>query len=38
MTSGRLPPQMAVIGIFILLLGACFYFCRPLLLPIMAAW
>jgi predicted PurR-regulated permease PerM len=29
--------QMAVIGIFVLLLGAVLYFCRPLLLPIMAA-
>ena len=29
--------QMAVIGIFIMLLGACLYFCRPLLLPILAA-
>jgi len=29
--------EMATIGIFILLLGACFYFCRALLLPILAA-
>src|SRR5262245_28984202 len=29
--------EMATIGIFILLLGACFYFGRPLLLPILAA-
>ncbi len=29
--------QMAVIGIFVLLLGACLYVCRPLLLPILAA-
>jgi predicted PurR-regulated permease PerM len=29
--------QMAVIGIFVLLLGVVLYFCRPLLLPIMAA-
>jgi predicted PurR-regulated permease PerM len=29
--------QMAVIGIFVVLLGAVLYFCRPLLLPIMAA-
>ena len=29
--------QMAVVGIFILLLGACFYFCRAILLPILAA-
>jgi predicted PurR-regulated permease PerM len=29
--------EMATIGIFILLLGACFYLCRPLLLPILAA-
>jgi predicted PurR-regulated permease PerM len=28
---------MAVIGIFIMLLGACLYFCGPLLLPILAA-
>jgi predicted PurR-regulated permease PerM len=28
---------VATIGIFILLLGACLYFCRPILLPIMAA-
>lgn len=29
--------QMAVIGIFIMLLGASLYFCGPLLLPILAA-
>src|SRR5262245_25791133 len=28
---------MALIGIFVLLLGACLYVCRPLLLPIVAA-
>ena len=29
--------QMAMVGIFVLLLGAALYFCRPLLLPILAA-
>jgi predicted PurR-regulated permease PerM len=29
--------QVATVGIFVLLLGACLYFCRPILLPIMAA-
>jgi predicted PurR-regulated permease PerM len=29
--------QVATVGIFIILLGACLYFCRPLLLPIAAA-
>ena len=29
--------QVATVGIFILLLGAGLYFCRPILLPIMAA-
>jgi predicted PurR-regulated permease PerM len=29
--------QMATVGIFILLLGACLYFCRPVLLPVVAA-
>jgi predicted PurR-regulated permease PerM len=29
--------QMAVVGIFLLLFGACLYFCRPVLLPILAA-
>jgi len=29
--------DLAVIGIFVLLLGACLYVCRPLLLPILAA-
>ena len=29
--------EISTIGIFILLLGACFYFCRALLLPILAA-
>jgi predicted PurR-regulated permease PerM len=29
--------QMATIGIFVILLGATFYFCRPILLPVLAA-
>ena len=29
--------QMATVGIFILLLGAFLYFCRPVLLPVVAA-
>ena len=29
--------EISTIGIFILLLGACFYLCRPLLLPILSA-
>jgi predicted PurR-regulated permease PerM len=29
--------QMATIGIFVILLGAGFYFCRPILLPVLAA-
>jgi predicted PurR-regulated permease PerM len=29
--------QMATVGIFIILLGSCLYFCRPILLPIVAA-
>jgi predicted PurR-regulated permease PerM len=29
--------QMATVGIFILLLGACLYFARPILLPVVAA-
>jgi predicted PurR-regulated permease PerM len=29
--------EISTMGIFILLLGACFYLCRPLLLPILAA-
>jgi predicted PurR-regulated permease PerM len=29
--------QVATVGIFILLLGACLYFCRPILLPVAAA-
>jgi len=30
--------QMAPLGIFILLLGACLYVCRPILLPVSAAF
>src|SRR5215831_12854409 len=29
--------QMATVGIFVLLLGVCLFFCRPLLLPVAAA-
>jgi predicted PurR-regulated permease PerM len=29
--------QLATIGIFVLLLGACFYVCRPILLPVLSA-
>ena len=29
--------QMATVGIFVLLLVTCLYFCRPLLLPVLAA-
>jgi predicted PurR-regulated permease PerM len=29
--------QMATVGIFVLLLGVCLYFCRPVLLPVAAA-
>lgn len=29
--------QMATVGIFVLLLGAALYFCRPILLPVVAA-
>jgi predicted PurR-regulated permease PerM len=29
--------QVATIGIFVLLLGMCLYFCRPVLLPVLAA-
>ena len=29
--------QMATVGIFVLLAVACLYFCRPILLPVMAA-
>jgi predicted PurR-regulated permease PerM len=29
--------QVSTVGVFIILLGACFYICRPLLLPIAAA-
>jgi predicted PurR-regulated permease PerM len=29
--------QMATVGIFVLLLGACVYLCRPVLLPVTAA-
>jgi predicted PurR-regulated permease PerM len=29
--------QMATVGIFVLLLGICLYFCRPFLLPVAAA-
>jgi predicted PurR-regulated permease PerM len=29
--------RMATVGIFVLLLGTCLYFCRPLLLPVVAA-
>src|SRR5262249_6970505 len=28
---------MATVGIFVLLLGICLFFCRPLLLPVVAA-
>jgi len=28
--------QMATIGIFVVVLGACLYFCRPILLPVFA--
>ena len=29
--------QMATVGIFVILLGACLYLCRPVLLPVVAA-
>ena len=29
--------QMATVGIFVLLLVTCLYFCRPVLLPVLAA-
>src|SRR5262245_66579498 len=29
--------QMATIGIFVIVLGMCFHFCRPVLLPVLAA-
>ena len=29
--------QMATIGIFVIVLGACFHFCQPILLPVLAA-
>src|SRR5258708_38711060 len=29
--------QMATVGIFVLLLVTCLYFCRPILLPVLAA-
>src|SRR5262249_6715138 len=29
--------QVATVGIFVLLLGVCLFFCRPLLLPVAAA-
>ena len=29
--------QMATVGIFLLLMVTCFYFCRPILLPVLAA-
>jgi predicted PurR-regulated permease PerM len=29
--------QMATVGIFVILMGACLYLCRPVLLPIVAA-
>ncbi len=29
--------QVATVGIFVLLLGACLYFCRPVLLPVLSA-
>jgi predicted PurR-regulated permease PerM len=29
--------QMATIGIFVIVLGTCLYFCRPILLPVFAA-
>jgi predicted PurR-regulated permease PerM len=29
--------QMATIGIFLIVLGMCFHFCRPILLPVLAA-
>ena len=29
--------QMATVGIFVIMLGACLYLCRPVLLPIVAA-
>jgi predicted PurR-regulated permease PerM len=28
--------QIATIGIFVIVLGACFHFCRPILLPVLA--
>jgi predicted PurR-regulated permease PerM len=34
---GATAAQVATIGIFVLLLGACLYFCRPILLPVLAA-
>ena len=29
--------QMATIGIFVIVLGVCFHFCRPILMPVLAA-
>jgi predicted PurR-regulated permease PerM len=29
--------QLSIVGIFILLAGACLYFCRPILLPVLSA-
>jgi predicted PurR-regulated permease PerM len=29
--------QMATIGIFLVVLGVCFHFCRPILMPVLAA-
>ena len=29
--------RVATVGIFVLLLGMCLYFCRPVLLPVVAA-
>jgi predicted PurR-regulated permease PerM len=29
--------QVATVGIFVILLGACLYFCRPVLMPVVAA-
>jgi predicted PurR-regulated permease PerM len=35
--SWRLAARIATIGIFLLLLAICLYFCRPILLPVVAA-
>jgi len=35
---GATAARIATIGIFVLLLGACLYVCRPILLPVLAAF